>query len=206
MIELILGLPGSGKSLRTTEVIIALLQRKVPVWMNLQLSPACPFYGHPEIHYLEVNDGPPVYDPETGKGFWDVVPKGVGIIIDEAHQYFDALDHARLPKGLSKYLSQHRKQHHYLVFVTQALGNIYNRIRRNTAQTTYCEDSAQTWPRDQKIRDIFGNYVASWFRCFRRTRYAGCELLPANKLGEVTIPAWEISEQFGWYETEQIVG
>lgn len=139
-IHVILGKPGSGKSLyATSRLILELFEGRRNVVTNLPLRPdrlneflqrRYPSHDCRMIQRLKV-----LSDDEM-KEFWkhrgpdgDPGADGVAYFLDEAHIAFNAREWATLGKGALHYLSQHRKLGDIVWPITQAPGNLDKQFR-----------------------------------------------------------------------------
>jgi hypothetical protein len=106
MIEVYVGLPGSGKSLRTAEILLQLLKRnaryyksssiKRKIYSNLRISPELEKKYDGLIEYWS--------DPAEL-----VKLRDVDVIWDEVATYLDSTQWQNVPLELKRWLQQHRK-------------------------------------------------------------------------------------------------
>lgn len=141
-IHVILGKPGSGKSLyATSRVIQELAEGQRNVVTNLPLHPGrlneYLQQRYPDRDCRMVQRLRVLNDDEI-KEFWkyrgpeggDVEGKhGVAYFLDEAHIAFNARDWATIGRGALHYLSQHRKLGDIVWPITQAPGNLDKQFR-----------------------------------------------------------------------------
>lgn len=150
-IHVILGKPGSGKSLYATSRVIDELvngQRNIvtnlplrPERLNEYLQKRYPKANCRMVERLRIltDDemrefwkyrGPgDVEDASSGTLALGVAPHGVAYFLDEAHIAFNARDWATLGRGALHYLSQHRKLGDIVWPITQAPGNLDKQFR-----------------------------------------------------------------------------
>lgn len=106
MIEIYVGLPGAGKSLRLAEIVIQLLRRNKKyfkksgirrlIYSNMKMSDALEKEYEGFIKYWE--------DPSEL-----VKQRNVDVIWDEVATYLDSTQWANVPLELKRWLQQHRK-------------------------------------------------------------------------------------------------
>jgi hypothetical protein len=139
-IHVILGKPGSGKSLyATSRVLDELVNGSRNVVTNLPLHPGrlneYIQQKHPQLDARLVQRLRILTDDEI-KSFWDFRgpdgdkgAKGVAYFLDEAHIAFNAREWASLGKQALHYLSQHRKLGDVVWPITQAAPNLDKQFR-----------------------------------------------------------------------------
>lgn len=150
-IHIILGKPGSGKSLyATSRVITELVEGNRNVVTNLPLRPdALNEYlnkRYPNVNCRMVERLRILNDDEI-REFWKYrgpamrsdeaaghlelgeAPHGVAYFLDEAHIAFNARDWATLGRGAIHYMSQHRKLGDIVWPITQSPGNLDKQFR-----------------------------------------------------------------------------
>jgi len=151
-IHIILGKPGSGKSLYATyRVILELVEGNRNVVTNLPLRPdvlneylqkrwpnvncrmveRLRILSDDEIREFWKYRGPalPVSDGAIGHLELGEAPMGVAYYLDEAHISFNARDWATLGRGAIHYMSQHRKLGDIVWPITQSPGNLDKQFR-----------------------------------------------------------------------------
>jgi len=140
-IHIILGKPGSGKSLYATKCLIQQLRdtrRNVVTNLPLKL-PELNTYLQSQYptENLEAISRVRLLDEEQLKSFWlfrgvsdeDKGEHGVAYFLDEAHICFNARDWAQLGRAAIHYMSQHRKLGDVVFPITQAVGNLDKQFR-----------------------------------------------------------------------------
>lgn len=140
-IHVILGKPGSGKSLYATSRLILELvegERNVVTNLPLRVSRLNEYLQqrYPSINTRLVERLRVLTDDEM-REFWkfrgpaddDKGERGVAYFLDEAHIAFNARDWATLGRGALHYLSQHRKLGDIVWPITQAPGNLDKQFR-----------------------------------------------------------------------------
>jgi len=139
-IHVILGKPGSGKSLYATmRVIRELIETQRNVVTNLPLRPDAlneyiqKTYPQSNTRFVERVR---VLTDEEMRTFWtirgpgeDKGENGVAYFLDEAHIAFNARDWASIGRGALHYLSQHRKLGDIVWPITQSAGNLDKQFR-----------------------------------------------------------------------------
>lgn len=145
-IHIILGRPGSGKSMYAVHCLIKeLVEGQRNIVTNLPLKPDIlnefTQTKYPDAHtrFVErlriMSDdemrnfwkfrGPPLADQPNG----DDNGRGVAYFLDEAHIAFNARDWATLGRDAINYMSQHRKLGDIVWPITQACGNLDKQFR-----------------------------------------------------------------------------
>jgi len=146
-IHIILGRPGSGKSMyATSRVLTELVEGQRNIVTNLPLRPD-KLNEYAQTKYPTVNTrfverlrilsddemrafwkfrGPQLSDE---KPFGDDEGRGVAYFLDEAHIAFNARDWATLGRDAIHYMSQHRKLGDVVWPITQAVGNLDKQFR-----------------------------------------------------------------------------
>lgn len=142
-IHVILGKPGSGKSLyATSRLIDELVHGERNVVTNLPLKPDR-LNEYLQERYPNVNcrllDRLRILSDDEMREFWKFRgpdwagdkdgANGVAYFLDEAHIAFNARDWANLGRGALHYLSQHRKLGDIVWPITQAPGNLDKQFR-----------------------------------------------------------------------------
>lgn len=140
-IHVILGKPGSGKSLYATQrLILELVEGERNVVTNLPLRVAR-LNEYLQQRYPSINtrlvERLRILTDEEMREFWkyrgpsgeDKGERGVAYFLDEAHIAFNARDWATLGRGALHYLSQHRKLGDIVWPITQAAGNLDKQFR-----------------------------------------------------------------------------
>lgn len=169
-IHIILGKPGSGKSLYGVHMVIRQLRetgRNIvtnlplhPGRLNEYLQQRFPKENLRMVQRLRVMTdeemrefwkfrGPPLvteYDapeqvPENAR-FGDDKGRGVAYFLDEAHIAFNARDWAVLGRGAIHYMSQHRKLGDIVFPITQAVGNLDKQFRSVAEDFTVMKNEA----------------------------------------------------------------
>lgn len=227
MIELVLGLPGSGKSLYMLWLMGQYVTQGAQVATNMILTPSCPF----QKHVVQL-DGPPFTDVKANggetfqvsqypvfqmpiehwedkrkttiypyKAFWHYMPPQWVYFIDEADNYFDSMDFTALKNvgdDCRLYYKQHRKREDVLILSVQNLDNIWNRIRRMVQKFIVCENT-------RRSMRIMSYLPISWSR-FVRAEYGHESLREESLLGSGYFSYSEAQRMFSWYRTDQLVG
>jgi len=145
-IHIILGKPGSGKSMYATQrVFQELIEGRRNIVTNLPLKPGMlneyiqktyPNVNVNFVHRLRILTdeemsrfwefrGPPTQEQSNGND----EGRGVAYFLDEAHIAFNARDWATLGRGAIHYMSQHRKLGDIIWPITQAVGNLDKQFR-----------------------------------------------------------------------------
>lgn len=139
-IHIILGKPGSGKSLyATNRVIRELIETQRNIVTNLPLRPdrlnEYIQQTYPQANTRFVERVRILSDDEIST-FWkcrgpgdDPGAQGVAYFLDEAHIAFNARDWANIGRGALHYLSQHRKLGDVVWPITQSPGNLDKQFR-----------------------------------------------------------------------------
>lgn len=137
-IHILLGKPGSGKSLYgTNRVLIELRETNRNIVTNLPLRlDALNEYVQKRwpSENLRAVERIRILSDEEMREFWkirgeDDGKQGVAYFLDEAHIAFNAREWATLGKGALHYLSQHRKLGDVVWVITQAPGNLDKQFR-----------------------------------------------------------------------------
>lgn len=172
-IHVILGKPGSGKSLyATTRVIRELLESQRNIVTNLPLRPdrLNEYMGetYPRACTRFVERVRILTDDEIGS-FWkfrgpadDPGALGVAYFLDEAHIAFNARDWATIGRGALHYLSQHRKLGDIVWPITQSAGNLDKQFRSVSEDFTVLrnEYTAKFGPFKGRGRFVRKTYLA----------------------------------------------
>lgn len=139
-IHVILGKPGSGKSLYATSRVLEELingQRNIVTNLPLHLGRLNEYVQtlHPNLD-CRLIQRVRLLDDEEIKSFWDfrgpdgdTGANGVAYFLDEAHIAFNAREWATLGKKALHYLSQHRKLGDVVWPITQAAPNLDKQFR-----------------------------------------------------------------------------
>lgn len=139
-IHIVLGKPGSGKSLyATNRVIRELIETQRNIVTNLPLRPdrlnEYIQQTYPQANTRFVERVRILSDDEIST-FWkfrgpgdDPGAQGVAYFLDEAHIAFNARDWANIGRGALHYLSQHRKLGDVVWPITQSPGNLDKQFR-----------------------------------------------------------------------------
>lgn len=204
MISGIVGLPGSGKTLRALMLLEQAVRAGRFCATNIRLTDACPFAS--QVALLDDDAGRfPVFS-DRGKGdfraFWHVLPKDSRpfVVIDEADNHWDSLDFSKLvATDVKLFFKQHRKWGYDVVYICQNLGNVYNRIRRMTQDWYLCIDEY----RQDRIKRMF--LPRSWCK-FWAIHYADEKMEKKAEMGRGFLRWREAKRMFGWYDTEQLIG
>lgn len=139
-IHVILGKPGSGKSLYATQrLILELVEGQRNVVTNLPLRVGRLNEYLQEKYPLadtRIVDRLRILTDDEMREFWkfrgpadDKGERGVAYFLDEAHIAFNAREWATLGRGALHYLSQHRKLGDIVWPITQAPGNLDKQFR-----------------------------------------------------------------------------
>ncbi len=220
MIKLVLGVPGSGKSLYMLWLMQQYVNAGRKVFTNMELTPACPFYHKvfrleadaerlPGFDHLALGRRPfrfPVMtEPDKDAGvqfaaFWNYVPRGAAIFLDEGDNYFDSADWDALSvkKENRLYWKQHRKAGHDVIFTLQHLENLYIRVRRQVQSWIVCE-----WNR--RASRAY-SYLPIWASAFNRVEFASEKFSKASMMGNGRFWYAEAKKMFTWYRSDQIIG
>lgn len=156
MITIYTGIPGSGKSLKSAQQALELLERnkkwykktgiKRQLCSNIKFSPHVEHYFGDLIHYWT--------DPYSL-----VQMRDVDVIWDEIATYLDSTQWANVPLELKRWLQQHRKFGIDIYGNTQDFAMVDISMRRMTEQLFYMRkligspDKSATKP---KIKNIWG--------------------------------------------------
>lgn len=213
MITTVCGLSGQGKSLYLAWLIWRYWQAGQMIFTNVDLTQEHPAYDSVyALDYVEPSTGEiqyPVYDPESGQAFWDCVPAGACIIIDEVDEYFDSADFNKLTKagrGLSPktYWKQRRKFRHRVILSAQSPENVYVRIRRQCHEWIWCFRDGP----DTGIGDVglWWHLVPETFYRYRRHYYSHWRMSERDLIKRASFSNAEATSLFSWYRTDQVVG
>lgn len=210
------GLPGSGKTLGALWQMEQWVRAGCTVATNIRLTEYCPYFD--DVFLLDDDAGEcPVFElPKFAKvdgsrfpvqtrkyrAWWHYMPPGVKYVIDEADNYFDSMDFAKLAEMADDarlYFKQHRKRGDDIVWITQNPENLWNRIRRMTQSFWLCEHN---W----RSRPLFQSFFPITWSSFMRTEFAKDDFSERSRVREGYFSYGEAQRMFRWYATDQIVG
>lgn len=134
----IVGRKGHGKTLFSVHEMLRHVGRRIPC-----KDPSCPDKYHRGVI---ASNGALNLPPDLASLFiavdgWDdllTLPHGTLVVIDEAHLWAPAIAGRELPAHVRWYLSQCRKLHHEVVWVSQHEDRVALNLRRQTDEIGIC--------------------------------------------------------------------
>jgi hypothetical protein len=210
MIRVVLGKPGSGKTLYMLWLMGQYLAAGRPVATNIRLTKACPFYNRVAMLDDDEAKWPVFQEPDKDRdipyrAFWHYLnPNGLAgpwaIFVDEADNYWDSSEFGRLnvAKDVRLYHKQHRKLKHDIIYSVQNLDNLYVRVRRMVQSFVVCEYTRRS--------SRLYKYLPSWCQKFCRAEFTSEQFGPKTLVGNGSFTWWEAKKMFTWYTTEQLIG
>jgi zona occludens toxin len=133
------GLPGSGKSYSVVEyVILPALESNRQIYTNIELNLAEVFTKYPRARITVFDND----EPKENERFWESIPAGTLIIIDEVMRYWPAGMKANdIPVHQLEFFSKHRHKvgtngySQEIVLVTQDLAQVAAAVRQLVEKT-----------------------------------------------------------------------
>lgn len=171
MISVISGKVGGGKTLLALTLILRDLAKGQGVATNIALNPDAVnkhlkkrfgfhHFSSRQITYLDLNDDIDFRD-RTQKG---TLSHPFNIYLDEAHIFFNSKDSEKLKKSffpLLCYITQSRKLHQNIFFITQAPETLVNQFRLQAEEGYKCIDlRKKSFPIVGKIEQLGLAYQA----------------------------------------------
>jgi len=209
-VVLLVGPPGHGKTLFAVyDLAVSAMAGRLCA-TDINILPACPAFdriikiGTPEWPIVAQVSEPDPDDPSGRRkrdwslGFWDYLPPGTKILIDEAHYDFDSSMFAKYDRDTHNYFHQHRHYDHDLVFITHKPENLWVRLRRLAERVIVCE---WNW-RSESLMARLGMPI-TWSR-FRRYEFADDTF--RREVGYGSFTYREAMTIFPWYQTREIKG
>ena len=204
MLYVVAGDLGSGKTLQMMQWIQAEVLKDRPVYSNIELLPACPFYD--KVARLDHPDGScPILEgdrPKRGvvsvgyRAWWNYVLPGSFVVIDEADLWFDAAEHGELGHDVRGFHKMLRKVDLDVVYIVQSVSNLYVRLRRLAQRFIICE-----W--NYRVMRAF-RWLPIRMSSFFRSEFVDEALV--DERDTVRIPYGEAVQYFGWFRTKQLMG
>lgn len=201
MIRMVLGQPGSGKTLYALWAMGACVAAGRRVATNIALTKACPFQD--KVVFLDGADWPFIQLNKRGeieRAFWQYMPAGFVYFWDEVDNDLDASDFSRnnASTELRLYFKQHAKRGDDLFLIAQNLDNVWVRVRRMAARYIVCEYTHRTRPLLRWLPRSFG--------CYLRGEFGHESMTPRTYLGSGHFTIAEAERMFGWYDRCQFIG
>ena len=203
MIKVVLGLPGSGKTLYMLWLMQQYVNSGRLVASNIRLTDRCPFKN--AVALLDDDEGKfPVCTEgdkkkkESYRAWWHYLGPNWVIFIDEADTYFDSSDYRDLQRDVRIYFKQHRKLRHDIILSVQNVDNLYVRVRRMVQAWVLCDFNRRS---SRLMQWLPGD----WSR-FLRAEYGTPQLRDDSLLGTGYFWMNEARQMFSWYDTEQLLG
>ena len=175
---------------------------------NIDLLPACPYASR--VVRMDT-PGFPISadrrDSTTGyQFFWEYVPTGALICIDEGDIHFDSADHKIFGANCKIYHKQSRKFDHDIIYIVQNVSNLYKRIRSLTGRFILAEHTYKTLRVMGIFQSLFGKSFALSLSRFIYGEFRCDKFVPRNLAGVGHFSFAEARPMFGWYNTKQLLG
>lgn len=203
MITIVSGGLGGGKTLYGLQWLGNQALSGRPCYTNIKLSDSCPF--HNRVAFLDDDGDYPVFrgdgKREPVRAFWQFCKPGGAYVIDEADNYWDSMDFARLHEASEHarlYFKQSRKFGDDLVLIVQDIENLWGRIRRVTSMYIHCENTARSG-------SYFMRLLPRGLSQFLRVCHTGWPFTDNNFFLSGGMSYREASPMFTWYETSQLI-
>lgn len=201
MINGICGSIGSGKTLYVMSLLEMAVLSGRPVYTNIDILPACPVYGRVARIDDVAGEWPVSRETPGPRGFryfWEYLPEGAIIFIDEPDVLFWCRKRSQAEHDLFVYHKQSRKYQQDLYYVLQRPSNLDLSIRSMVQKWVYCE-----W--NYRSSSLISRLPISWSR-FLRAEYSSPDWREAELIGTGYFTYAEGSRFFGWYRTRQTYG
>lgn len=198
-LRVLCGQKGSGKTLYALSLLEQAVRAGRPTFTNIRLTAECPYVSR--VGWLNDHDSCVFGNNKvTGKyeAFWHYLPLGSVVVIDEADNYFDCADHAKMDKDFKNYHKQLRKIGHDLIYIVQKVPNLNVRIRRLTDSFVVCE-----W--NYRSQRVFRHLPISASR-FLRAEFDEFPFRPQNMTAGGYWDYKTGARFFPWYWTKQLTG
>jgi hypothetical protein len=209
MIYLLVGDLGSGKTIKVLPWMESAVRAGRYVATNIQLTEKCWF--HDRVALIGSRDYPVALEDDEPAGkygyryFWQYVPKGALIVIDEADIWFDSSAWGDFGKACKWYHKMVRKFKHDVVYIVQRSSNLYKRIRDLAGRTILCENTYRTKRIFRYFDRLLGEERSRLMSRFIYWEFSDPECRGVCR-GEGHFTYEEASRYFGWYDTEQMLG
>lgn len=209
------GDPGNGKGVFAMWLLEQAVASGRAVYSNIRLNDECPFSDRVALLDDDADEWPVYRGKPAGNGkpaskdysaFWHYAQRDSVIVIDEADLYFDCKDQDAMGKDIRKYLKEHRKRRHDVIFIVQRVENLYVRIRRLAQRFIVCEWTWRSLRMLQMMAGLIGEQAAMRLSRFVRVEFASEEFSPMSYMTDGAISYKDAQRYFGWYDTEQILG
>jgi Zonular occludens toxin (Zot) len=219
MLYSLIGDVGSGKTLKVSPWMEQAVASGRPVFSSIELTEQCPF--REKVALIGTDAWPIARTPARHERvckerqwvpsrrpmfFWEYVPDGALVIVDEAQLYFNSNDWKRIGEECEWYHTQHRKFGHDVIYITQRIGNLYNRIRDLCGRYILAEHNYRTARVFGYVEALLGRQAALNMSRFFYYEYIDPALSPKALKGEGHFTYAEAKRFFGWYNTKQVLG
>lgn len=220
MIVIVAGMPRNGKGIYAMDLLEQYVQAGRPVYTNIELLPACPYYD--KVARIDDDEGRwPVYQgtPPNGKkaaskdygAFWHYVLPGSAVIVDEIDAYIDATEWTAAGKDLRLFHKQHGKLGLDLIYICQHVSRVVSYIRQWCQRFVLCEWNWRSMRMFQRLVPYIGVERAMGMSRFLRSEFVQFPFTEAARQSDVAIPYREVAAKYfqpgkAWYRTEQLLG
>jgi hypothetical protein len=207
---------GSGKTLKAIEWMQDAVNSGRFVASSIQLTPACPFYK--KVALIGTDEWPIARTPAIQKKvedkygkklpqfFWEYLPDGAIVFIDECQLYFNSNDYKVAGPEWESYHTQHRKMKQDVIYMTQQITNLYKRIRDLCGRFIVASHTYRTVRAFKTIESVLGRERALRLSRFCYWEFSHQSLNERYYRGQGYYSYGEASKYFGWYDTHQLLG
>ena len=195
----IVGKMGHGKGLFAMHVMQQAWRRGRWIATNMELTPKAPWYdqairfGTPDF---------PIVDKRSGQPFWDLLPRGTDVIVDEAELAFDSVNHRTLNDLCCELIANQRKLNLNLFFVVKRIGNLYVRFRESADTHFVCEWSYKRNPFWSVAERVLGRDLKRYTN-FRISEFGDSDLKEEQRKTVLSYKTCA-TRYFNYYKTEQL--
>lgn len=224
MIDLLLGIPGSGKTLKAIQLMEQSIMAGRRVATDIELTPACPWRD--KVMLIGTELWPVAYDDEEldvmeqkhkrylPQFYWQFLRGRWHVFLDELDLRFDSSNKGEAKKEMRVYIKNHEKYHHNITGIVQVVTNLHKRIRSQATRCIVAENTRNTlriWPPIEKAVNLVG-FNGKRF-CDRLSRFIYEEYGHESSVGKVGavrsrgyLSYAEASRYFKYYNTKQLLG
>lgn len=185
-----------------------------PIYTNIELSETCPFQqttalidvpGYP-VALKQRPKRSPVEGLPPYQFFWEYVMPGSLVVIDEVQCYFNSRCWGEMADAVEFFHTQHRKLDLDLIYITQRMGNVYNRIRDLAGRIILAEYNYRQARFFRLLDQWLGREASQGLSRFFYYEFSDPSMTPRYLSGEGYVTFKEASRFFSWYTTKQILG